>query len=359
MDQLQKTMISNQKEEKQALHPLNNLIQEKKFVENLFPNFTIFFATQSNTAKKFSEKIAKDAEFLNIKTKVKNISELNPEEDLNKNALVLFFVATYGEGGPSDDAIEFNRALDDRTLFENFTNEGLRYAVFGLGSTKYEFFNQMAKKIDKKFSKRGLKNTTEIGLGDDSKNINKDFENWRKNFWVDTYNYFLERQEEIRDLSHKLNLKEQYEVNEEEFKVFMQKEGERDLAYSKEKEKAFDKDLALEDFDFRTKRYLNAVDCEVTDIKELRKETVNGSTLLITYNCEKLDYKTGDNIGIYPKNSMNFVNEICQKFNFEKNEKIIIKKRSNENLKKKYFIPNGLTVEEILIDHVDLSAQIT
>ena len=129
--------------------------------------------------------------------KVSLINKLNKlknsffiKEDLNKNSLVLFFVATYGEGGPSDDAIEFNREMDERTLFENFTNEDLNYSIFGLGSTKYEFYNQMAKKIDKNFSKRGLKRTCEIGMGDDSKDINKDFEIWRKIFWNETYNNF-------------------------------------------------------------------------------------------------------------------------------------------------------------------------
>merc|ERR1712151_127066 len=99
--------------------------------------------------------------------------------------------------------------MDDRTIFENFTNEELNFSVFGLGSTKYEFFNAMAKKIDKKFSKRGLKRTCEVGLGDDSKNINKDFEVWRKIFWSETYENFLNRKDEINALSQKLKLKEQ------------------------------------------------------------------------------------------------------------------------------------------------------
>jgi len=351
MDQLQKTMVANEKET-HFEHPLKNLKTDNKFEENMFPNFTIFYATQSNTAKKFSEKIQKDAEYLNIKTKIKNISELKVEEDLNKNALVLFFVATYGEGGPSDDAIEFNREMDERTLFENFTNEDLNYSIFGLGSTKYEFYNQMAKKIDKNFSKRGLKRTCEIGMGDDSKDINKDFEIWRKIFWNETYNNFLSRKEEIINIAQKLKLKEQYEIIEEEFKIFSENTNE-------ENNKNFAEELLIEDYDFRTKRYLNSVECGITEIKELRKETVNGSTLLITYNCDGLKYKTGDNIGVYPKNSQILVNEIANKFNFDKNEKIFIKKRSKENLKKKSSIPNGLTVENILINHLDLSAQIT
>jgi NADPH-ferrihemoprotein reductase len=363
MDQLQKTMVSNEKETL-IDHPLKNLKLENKYIENLFPNFTIFYATQSNTAKKFSEKIQKDAEYLNIKTKIKNISELKVEEDLNKNALVLFFVATYGEGGPSDDAIEFNREMDERTLFEKFTNEDLNYSVFGLGSSKYEFFNQMAKKIDKNFSKRGLKKICEIGLGDDSKNINNDFETWRKIFWNESYNNFHNRKDEIINLSQRLKLKEQYETHEEEFKIFIENEINNNTKSEIEENKNnfdfnFKENLNIEDFDFRTKRFFNSVECKIIGIKELRKETINGSTLLITYNCDGLKYKTGDNIGIYPKNSQILVNEIIVKFDFNKNERVFIKKRSRENLRIKSTIPNGLTVEEILKEHLDLSAQIT
>jgi NADPH-ferrihemoprotein reductase len=365
MDQLQKTMVANEKETL-IEHPLKNLKIENKYQENIFPNFTIFYATQSNTAKKFSEKIQKDAEYLNIKTKIKNISELKVEEDLNKNALVLFFVATYGEGGPSDDAIEFNREIDEKILFEKFTNDDLNYSVFGLGSSKYEFFNQMAKKIDKNFSKRGLKRICEIGLGDDSKNINKDFEIWRKIFWSESYNNFLNRKDEIINLSQKLKLKEQYETQEEEFKIFIGNDANNNNDIKENKNNIdfdfdfnFKENLTIEDYDFRTKRFLNSVECKIIGIKELRKETINGSTLLITYNCDSLKYKTGDNIGVYPKNSQILVNEIIGKFNFNKNEKIFIKKRNKGNLKIKSTIPNGLTIEDILKEHLDLSAQIT
>jgi NADPH-ferrihemoprotein reductase len=177
-------MISEKKESLEDDHPLKKLKEENKYEESVIPSFTIVYATQSNTAKRFSERLAKDAQYLNIQTQVKNISELSVEEDFNKNLFLVFFISTYGEGGPSDDAMEFNRAMEKKTLFENFTNEKLNYAIFGLGSTKYEYYNQMAKKIDKFFAKKSLARVCDVGLGDDSKDINKDFAEWRKQFWL-------------------------------------------------------------------------------------------------------------------------------------------------------------------------------
>ena len=115
------------------------------------PYFTIYYATQSNTAKKFADKIADDAKILNLICSVKNISEICLE-DFNRNVLMLFMVSTYGEGGPSDDCIEFNKLLEAKskgrhTFFNEFINNSLNYGIFGLGSSKYEYFNQMAKKL--------------------------------------------------------------------------------------------------------------------------------------------------------------------------------------------------------------------
>jgi len=97
--------------------------------------------------------------FLNLKIKIKNISEMTIEEITN-NVLVIFMVATYGEGGPTDDCIEFNAFLDKNKtgLLNNIEIQNkLHYAVFGLGSSKYEHFNSMGKKFDSFLEKSGAK----------------------------------------------------------------------------------------------------------------------------------------------------------------------------------------------------------
>ena len=72
---------------------------------------------------------------------------------------MVFLLATYGEGGPTDDCIEFNHFLDDNK--NGVKNDGVigkvHYSIFGLGSSKYEFFNQIAKKFDKFLDKSGCK----------------------------------------------------------------------------------------------------------------------------------------------------------------------------------------------------------
>lgn len=330
-------------------HPLKNLVDEKVFENDIIPNFTIVYATQSNTAKRFSEKISKDAEYLNIKNKIINISEITIE-DFNKNIFLVFFISTYGEGGPSDDAIEFNRLIDNKTLLENLENKNVHFSIFGLGSTKYEYYNQMAKKIDKYFTKNKIIRISEVGMGDDSKNINKDFDEWRKNFWVEAYNLFNSKKDEIKKLSQNLNLKELYEKHEDEYKIFSNKTTDENIT-------KYANNLNIEDYDYATRRFLEAKECEIKEIKELRKETINGSTLLVKYSCD-IKYKVGDNIGVFPVNNENVVNEIISKLNFDQNEKFQIKKNKETVIKQKANIPDSLTVKEILTNLVDLSCQI-
>ena len=71
----------------------------------------------------------------------------------------MFLFATYGEGGPTDDCIEFNDFLEkNKSGVSIGGNKNLsHYSIFGLGSSKYEFFNQMAKKLDKFMEKSGSK----------------------------------------------------------------------------------------------------------------------------------------------------------------------------------------------------------
>ncbi len=281
---------------------------------------------------------------------------------------MVFFVSTYGEGGPSDDAIEFNRALDKKTLFENFTNKQLHYAIFGLGSTKYEYYNQMAKKIDKFFAKKSLARVCDVGLGDDSKDINKDFAEWRTLFWLESYKSFEAKQDEIKALGLKLDLQSLYAKNEPEFFVFSSSNNRSNLQvqakennnadYADEKAKSYCYDVSNEDFDYGIKRFNDAKECEITEIKELRKETVNGSTLLVRYKSENVRYQVGDNIGVYPVNSENSVSEVINKLNFDENEKFDIKKSKSSLLRKKIDFPNNMKVKDILTHVVDLSAQI-
>ncbi|XP_062501211.1 NADPH--cytochrome P450 reductase-like isoform X2 [Corticium candelabrum] len=97
-----------------------------------------------------------------------------------ENSLVLFCMATYGEGDPTDNAQEFYDWLKDTD--EDLS--GLKYAVFGLGNKTYEHFNAIGRFVDAQLEKLGAERVFERGEGDDDANIEEDFVTWKTNLWL-------------------------------------------------------------------------------------------------------------------------------------------------------------------------------
>jgi sulfite reductase alpha subunit-like flavoprotein len=150
--------MEKEQKEKEMKNIQSLLPKQNNYDDKVIPGFTIFYATQSNTSRRFAEKIQNDAKTLNLNAFIKNISEITLS-DFENNMLLVFLISTYGEGGPTDDSIEFDKFLEknkngikkDDVLYL----KDLNYCVFGLGSRKYENFNAMAKKLDKVLMKSG------------------------------------------------------------------------------------------------------------------------------------------------------------------------------------------------------------
>lgn len=95
-------------------------------------------------------------------------------------------MATYGEGEPTDNAVQLMQNLTDESF--EFSNgerklEGLKYVVFGLGNKTYEHYNSIGRSVDAELTKMGAVRIGERGEGDDDKSMEEDYLEWKDAMW--------------------------------------------------------------------------------------------------------------------------------------------------------------------------------
>ncbi|KAI8906113.1 hypothetical protein DFJ77DRAFT_504649 [Powellomyces hirtus] len=127
------------------------------------------------------------------------------ENEGTENTLFGFFMATYGEGEPTDNTVDFyewimagsgkgddegEEEIDDDELLESESLRGLPYVAFGLGNKTYEHYNAIGKRLDRRLAKLGGVRIGELGLGDDDDSMEEDFLAWKTAVLVDIAKYF-------------------------------------------------------------------------------------------------------------------------------------------------------------------------
>nr|XP_036221356.1 NADPH--cytochrome P450 reductase isoform X1 [Bactrocera oleae]XP_036221357.1 NADPH--cytochrome P450 reductase isoform X1 [Bactrocera oleae]XP_036221358.1 NADPH--cytochrome P450 reductase isoform X1 [Bactrocera oleae] len=153
-------------------------------------SLVVFYGSQTGTGEEFAGRLAKEGLRYRMKGMVADPEECDMEELLQlkdiSNSLAVFCLATYGEGDPTDNAMEFFEWLSNGDADLN----GLNYAVFGLGNKTYEHYNKMAIYVDQRLEELGATRVFELGLGDDDANIEDDFITWKDRFWPAVCDFF-------------------------------------------------------------------------------------------------------------------------------------------------------------------------
>jgi sulfite reductase alpha subunit-like flavoprotein len=129
----------------------------------------ILFATEGGTSKETAEQIGKRTGI-----NVVDIQEF-PIGDIATYSFIIFVVPTYGEGEPppSTESIWTDFLASTKSL------TGLKYAVWGMGSTDFEAtFLVFPKAIDAKLRELGATQVTALGHTDANGTDSDDLEEW-------------------------------------------------------------------------------------------------------------------------------------------------------------------------------------
>lgn len=314
---------------------------ENSFIKKLKASgrsLVVFYGSQTGTAEEFAGRLAKEGIRYRMKGMVADPEECDMEELLQmkdiSNSLAVFCLATYGEGDPTDNAMEF---------YEWITNgdadlTGLNYAVFGLGNKTYEHYNKVAIYVDKRLEELGATRVFELGLGDDDANIEDDFITWKDRFWPSVCDFFgIEGGGE--------------EVLIRQFRLLEQPDVQPDRIYTGEIARLHSMQNQRPPFDAKNPFLAPVI---------VNRELHNGggrSCMHIELNIEgsKMRYDAGDHVAMYPINDKDLVErlgKLCQA-NLETVFSLI---NTDTDSSKKHPFPCPTTYRTALTHYLEITA---
>ncbi|XP_013114598.2 NADPH-dependent diflavin oxidoreductase 1 [Stomoxys calcitrans] len=125
----------------------------------------ILYGSQTGTAQDVAEQLWRSSKSYGFEGPVLPMDDY-PVHKLVEESLVLFVVATTGDGDEPENMRNFWKFLLRRSLPTN-SLENLQYACLGLGDSTYAKFNYAAKKLNKRLQQLGGKQIIPLGLCDD------------------------------------------------------------------------------------------------------------------------------------------------------------------------------------------------
>ncbi|KAJ4252749.1 hypothetical protein NW762_010655 [Fusarium torreyae] len=168
----------------------------------------VLFGSQTGTAEQFALRFAKEArERYGFDAIAANIQDYDPAsiKDVPNDKVIIFVLATYGEGEPTDNAVAFHEYLSvEASSTTADTLHDLNYAVFGLGNRTYEFFNAMCRNVDKHLQTLGAHRIGAVGEGDEAQGtLEEDFLAWKEPLWAELVDRFQleEAQNHLKETS--------------------------------------------------------------------------------------------------------------------------------------------------------------
>ncbi|KAL6728710.1 hypothetical protein Aduo_010453 [Ancylostoma duodenale] len=299
----------------------------------------IMYGSQTGTAEELSGRLAKDFTRYAKKALITDPEEIDVDDMARLSeidgCLVVFCMATYGEGDPTDNAQQLYEYIN--TTDTDF--KGVKYAVFGLGNKTYEHFNAVGKLFDKRLEELGAERAFPLGLGDDDANLEEDFMRWREAFLPTVAQQFgWELNTDAETLrQYRLELIDQ-NANVTLFKGEYGRLG------------AFER--LRPPFDQK-----NPFPATIAVNRELHTDKSERSCRHIEFAVEgsRIRYEAGDHLAVFPTNDLELVNAMISMLDFDPDQAFRLINIDEESSKRNPF-PCPCTYRTALTHYVDICA---
>lgn len=324
-----------------------------KKMEESEKNCVVFYGSQTGTAEDYASRISKEgSQRFGLKTMTADLEDYD-FDNLNKfpeDHIAVFVMATYGEGEPTDNAVEFMEFVtgEDSQWSDEQTSEdkplsSMKFVTFGLGNNTYEHYNEIVRKLDKALQKLGATRISEAGEGDDGAGtMEEDFLAWKEPMWEALAKEFsLEERENSYEPT--FEVKERPDLSPEDDTVYIGEPNKQHLEGS-----------AKGPFG-----PANPYIAPITESKELF--TVKDRNCLhmeIDISGSNLSYQTGDHIAVWPSNAGVNVDHVLKVLGLTDRRHTVISVKSLDATAKIPF-PTPTTYDAALRYHMEISGPVS
>ncbi|KAJ4301612.1 hypothetical protein N0V90_003705 [Kalmusia sp. IMI 367209] len=322
-------------------------------MEETDKNCVVFYGSQTGTAEDYASRLAKEGHSrFGLSCMVADLEDYDYEnlDKFPEDKLAVFVLATYGEGEPTDNAVEFYEFLgaDDVSFSEGASAEekplsNLKYVAFGLGNNTYEHYNSMVRDVDKYLTKLGATRLGTAGEGDDGAGtMEEDFLAWKEPMWA--------------AVCESLNLEEREAVYEPVFEIKEKPEldAEDDTVYLGEPNKNH-----LEGSQKGPYNANNPFIAPIVESYELfTAEDRNCLHMEVGINGSNLSYTTGDHIAIWPTNAGKEVDRLLNILGLKDKRHTVIAVKGLDSTAKVPF-PSPTTYDAAVRYHMEIGAAVS
>lgn len=313
-------------------------------------NCVIFYGSQTGTAEDYASRLAKEGKSrYGLETMVADLEDYDFDnlDTVPADKIIMFVLATYGEGEPTDNAVDFYEFITGEDIsFSDSSDsplENLFYVAFGLGNNTYEHYNSMVRNVNAALEKLGGHRIGAAGEGDDGAGtMEEDFLSWKDPMWT--------------ELAEKMGLEEREAVYEPVFSI-TEREG-----LTKDSPEVYLGEPNKMHLEGKSKGPYNAHNPYIAPIVESKELfTVKDRNCLhmeIDVSGSNLSYQTGDHIAIWPTNAGKEVDRFLNITGLLSKQDNVISVKALDPTAKVPF-PTPTTYDAVVRYHMEIQAPVS